>query len=301
MKKMLPASAALAIFAATGAVSAQTLDGSSVGDPYGLPLFIQDTRTGFGDNTDPSAITANGSEIDGVYANISDGNLNLLVTGNLETNFNRLVFFFDTSTGGDNVVGTTATDTSTGGGTLNSYNGLTFDDSFDADSFLSINGGGTPVNFFADFATIGGTGAFIGQTDGDAQSATFNNGIGFAFDNSNIAGVPGDIAGGDFNATAAEQAAAAAVLTGFEFQIPLSVLGNPTGTIDIAGFISGGGDFLSNQVIGGVNGAGNLGAASGVDFGTIDGSQFVTVVVPEPASLALLGLGGLTLLRRRGR
>ena len=83
----------------------------------------------------------------------------------------------------------------------------------------------------------------------------------------------------------AEQLAAAAVATGFEFSIPLSVLGNPTDDIDVVAFISGG-NFLSNQVSGdGANGVDNLGTASGVNFDTIGGDQFVTVAIPEPATL----------------
>ena len=285
MTKSLIAAAALAVLAPAGLAAAQSIDGS-LDASYGGPLFVQNTPTGFGDNTDPAVLTANGSEIAGVFANISGGNLNLLVTGNAETNFNRLVLFFDTVAGGDNVVGTTSTSSP---GPLASYNGLTFDSGFTADQFLVVNGGGTApgTQFFADFATIGGTRTFIGQTDGTSNTATFDNGIVFGVNNSNVDGV-----------TETSAAGAGAVTTGLEFAIPLSVLGNPTGNIDVAGFIAGG-DFLSNQVIGGVDGAANLGTASGVNFANIAGDQFVTVVVPEPASLALAGLAGLTLLRRK--
>lgn len=272
-----------------GMASASTIDGTNgVGDSYGTPLFIQDTATGFGDNGNADVLEADGSEINAVYGGISGGNLDLLVTGNLQTNFNRLVLFFDTGAGGDNVVGDSTTDTSMGGGTLDSYNGLTFDSSFTANAFLSINGGNSPVEFFVDYADIGGTGSFVGTTGGGNTTASFGNGIDVGIDNSNTGGVTGLSAAG-----------AASVLTGFEFSIPLSLLGNPTGNIDVAGFISGGGSFLSNQVFGGVDGAGNLGDAP--DFSSIAGDQFVTVVIPEPTALGgVLALSLVTLRRRRG-
>ena len=132
--------AAAAVVAVPAFASAQTVDGMLDVD-YGLPLSVQDTRTGFGNNTDSSATVATGSEIDGVFGNVSGGNLNLLVTGNLETNFNRLVLFFDTGAGGDNVVGTTPTASA---GILGDFNGLTFDSGFTANNFLVVNGGQQP-------------------------------------------------------------------------------------------------------------------------------------------------------------
>lgn len=273
------------------AASAQVIDGS-VDASYGPALFVQDTPTGFGDNTNPDPLVAGGSEIDGVFANVSGGNLNLLVTGNVETNFNRLVLFVNSVAGGDNVVGTTTTASA---GSLNDFNGLTFDTGFGADFFLVVNGGNNPnVEFFADFAQIGTSGSFIGQTTAGSQTATFSNGIQFGVDNSNVAGVTA----GD--APVPSVAGAGAVTTGLEFAIPLSVIGNPTGPIQVAGFISGG-NFLSNQVIGGVGGAGNLGNNPLPDFSQIAGDQFVTVPndIPEPTSLAAIGLGSLALLRRR--
>jgi MYXO-CTERM domain-containing protein len=103
-------------------------------------------------------------------------------------------------------------------------------------------------------------------------------------------------------------------MTGLEFSIPLSVLGNPTGTgIKITAFINGGShDFLANQVSGTGVLLGNLGGAMPdfeLEFPGTD--QFVTVPnpvsvgasagVPEPAaaSLAALALAALGATRRR--
>ncbi|HEX7010851.1 MAG TPA: PEP-CTERM sorting domain-containing protein, partial [Phycisphaeraceae bacterium] len=61
----------------------------------------------------------------------------------------------------------------------------------------------------------------------------------------------------------------------------------------------GGHDFLSNQVLGGLSaGTGNLGEPRNVNFASQDGDQFFTVLIPEPASLVLCGIGGLLLASR---
>ena len=78
---------------------------------YGAAKFIQNNYTGFGNNNQTTGTTANGSEIDAVYAVIynngtpadtSDDVLFVFVAGNLETNFNKLDLFFDTGVAGQN-------------------------------------------------------------------------------------------------------------------------------------------------------------------------------------------------------
>lgn len=151
-----------------------------------------------------------------------------------------------------------------------------------------------------------------------------------ALDNSNIAGVHGS--GGPFELVPGEDDPEN-VLTGIEFSIPLSEIGNPTGDVRIMAMISSG-DFggLSNQVSGdGIVGTdpifgdptgGNIDNAffgeinppdsPGGSFNNISGDQFVTVhqpsvgaasSVPEPTScvLALVGaaFAGSFVRRRR--
>jgi hypothetical protein len=158
----------------------------------------------------------------------------------------------------------------------------------------------------------------------------FNNFVDLqmALNNSNVVGVRGS--GGPFELVPGEDDPEN-VLTGIEFSIPLSQIGNPTGDIRIMAIVNGSNhDFLSNQVSGdGVVGEDPLnppdttgpniggaffGASPGGSFLNIAGDQFVTVVqalegggsvagVPEPASaiMAIAGLvvGGL-MIRRRG-
>ena len=211
MNRMMYGFAALPLAAGIGSADAAVVaDGQLASDTYGPILFVQDTPTGFGDNTDPSTTLANGSEIDGVYATVEDGNLNVLVTGNLETNFNRLVLYIDSESGGQNTL-----DASTGG-PFNSYSGLTFDTGFGADYGLVINGGNDPAEFFLDFGDIGSSSTFVGQSAPGANTFSASNGINVGIDQSNVAGVTSTSASG-----------AAAVTTGLEFVIPLSVIGSP--------------------------------------------------------------------------
>ena len=118
---------------------------------------------------------------------------------------------------------------------------------------------------------------------GDAPPCVpFAIGVEAALNNSNRAGIPGG-ASPWAPATAGEMNAAAAVTTGAEFRIPLSLLGGAS-TIRIAGLVARS-DYreASNQFIGGLGGQDS--AVSGnnypdirtVDLSLVPGDQFVTV------------------------
>ncbi|HMO86500.1 MAG TPA: hypothetical protein PKC18_16435, partial [Lacipirellulaceae bacterium] len=66
---------------------------------YGAPLAVQTVETNFGDGN-----PAGGSELNAAYALVTGGTLHLLLTGNLESNFNKLNIFFDSVPGGQNVL-----------------------------------------------------------------------------------------------------------------------------------------------------------------------------------------------------
>ena len=268
------------------------IDGTRDAD-YGAAIAVQTVQTEFG-NADG---VATGSELDAAYATIEGGNLNLLLTGNLESNFNKLNIFIDSVAGGQNMIGP---DTANGGvnptndNWAQAHNGLTFDAGFEPDFLvISRNGDFGGPRFDLDFNSVGNDGTV--ESSLDVFAGTFAgiatgvgaSGLSIAFDNSNIAGIAGGTLAAD--ATAAE-----AVLTGLELSIPLSALGNPAAgsTILIAAHINGSDhNFLSNQILGGLEAPqGNLGGdgaamftgdLAGVDFNQFAGDQFFSITVPD--------------------
>lgn len=92
-----------ALFAAQH-VSADVLDGSRAGDPYGSAIAVQQVQTQFGDNF---------SELNAAYGVATEGAfLKVILTGQVENNFNKLNIFIDSVAGGQNNIGP---DTNNGG------------------------------------------------------------------------------------------------------------------------------------------------------------------------------------------
>lgn len=275
------ASCALSPLVASAAIS---VDGTRDAE-YGPALAVQTVETGFGDNF---------SEWNAGYAAIQGGNLHLMLTGNLEANFNKLEIFIDSKAGGQSVFD------SAGNDNANLMDGLVFDAGFTADYHLIVRRGNDGGNdkFDIDFADLGAalsSGYFdiLGGLTGSGTTGTGVNAnpIGVAYDNSNVAGITG-------GSMSANQAAALLVITGLELSIALSDLG-ATGDIRVmVGQNGGGHDYWSNQFLGGLPAPqGNLGGDEMGNFtgeGAIDmthfgGDQFFTV--PEPSTLTLAGLG----------
>jgi hypothetical protein len=320
------------------------VDGTRAGDDsfYGPALSVQNTNTGFGNATNGDSRYANsGSEIDQVFGAVEGDRLYVLVTGNLESNFNKLEVFIDSAPGGVNQLNganlPTGVDPFCCGSNpnvaaLQKMNGLRFDAGFEADHYLTFSNGnhtfGNPAitrwtlsayyseltdGSAGDKSEVGfqyrASGVEPGLAQGEpidqlnngcagpAASCSpvehefaepvdtvndptnsknhrdFVNDIGLlmAINNSNTAGVNA----GTGAATGNPQT----VLTGIEFSVPLSVLGDPEGAIKIVAFInSGDHGFVSNQFAGvGVLRANFGNNIAAINLATIAGNQYVTV------------------------
>jgi hypothetical protein len=303
MSKLSTSAACIAALAGASLASAAiTVDGTRDPD-YGAPIAVQLVGTQFGNSNLGQIGPANGSELDAAYGVVQGSNLHIFLSGNLETNFNKIEIFFDSIAGGQNKLRGDNPDVDFNGlnrmGDDGSGNGLRFDTGFESDFYLTATGGNNPVEWFANFAETltagGGTGSFIGGSGAGNQVINGSNGIVLGFNNSNTGGV------GSFGNP--PDSDPATVTTGIEVLVPLSLLGNPGDVVRISAFVNGGGhDFMSNQVMGPLpDGTGNLGEPRGVDFNQFAGNQYFTVVIPEPASLGVVGAGALVLVRRRRR
>jgi hypothetical protein len=312
---------------------APLIDGTRSGDSYGAPLAVQTVQTGFGDNT--FGPTGTGNELDVAYGRIEGGTLYLMLTGNLQDNFNKLVLFFDSKSGGQN---TLDTDTANGGtnpvvdpSPFGSDPGMfakmatspfpsKFDSGFTADYALILRHGftGSVNRFDVDYAIVGGgvTGAsqYLGVFDPtSANSGATSTGansapISVGFNNSNIAGI-------DAGTGPADQTAAAAVTSGVEVAISLADLGSPAigSTIKITALINNSNhDYVSNQFLSGLtppqnnlgsDGFGNFEQnKTSFDLSLLAGNQYFQItVIPEPSSLLLLAASALALIGRRRR
>ncbi len=277
MTKATTLLAAGLLLAFAGAAQAVTVDGS-LDATYGPAVSVQGTQTQFGDANINLIDYANGSELDGAYARVEGGVLYLLFTGNLESNFNKLELFFDTTPGGQNPLRGDNPNVDFNG--LNRLANLKFDAAFIPDYYVTFGGGydGVGYRLFANYAELltlgGGAGYYLGSntaaTPGPLGGGTNPNNIEITINNTNSLGV--DAGCGASNGAGPQ--------TGMEVAIPLSALGSPVGgCIRIFAGVNGGGhDFFSNQILGALPaGTCNLGDPAFVDFSAIAGDQYIQI------------------------
>ena len=293
----------VALLGATPAWALPTIDGTRDAE-YGAAKAVQTVETQFGDND---------NELDAAYASCVDGRLSLMITGNLEANFNRIEVFIDSKAGGQSVFD------SSGNDNADNMDGLAFDAGFTADYHLSVRRGTVVANptFDVQFADLGAQTAsgYFDIMSGGGDSGIGSTGTGVngsailvGLDNSNVAGIGGSTG-------AANQAAALAVTTGLELGIALADL-DYDGLRPIrvmVGINNNDHNYWSNQFLGGLaapqgnlggDGAGNFTGEGAIDFTTFAGNQYfvacagapppsvVSVPVPAntPAGLALIAL-----------
>lgn len=296
------ASCTAVIALASSAFGQIVIDGSVDAD-YGNPKASQACHTGFGNATDGVKSFANGSELDAGWVKVDEagGYLYIFLSGNMESNFNKLELFVDCVAGeGQNTLLNSNPDVDFNG--LNKLAGTKFDAGFAPDFYVTTTLGGTPTTQYANIAQLltagGGVGAYIGN--GVFANSSSNNllddttyGCQLSINNSNTGGVSGD---------SANAGSGCGVATGIEIKIPLVLTGWSIGDIKVMAFINGGGhDYASNQVLGALPaGSGNLGgngtgAWDGtvhVDFSLIEGNQYFSTADADVCAVCFGDLDG---------
>jgi hypothetical protein len=226
----------------TNVTAAPVVDGTRDTTPsYGSATGerVQTNSTGYGDAGHgqivfPNGLGPAGSELNAIFVRRSDSTqtLHVIMTGNLETNGNRLNLFVDSQAGGQNRLLGGLTDAPLGAMSDDGTgNGLTFDAGFEPDYLISLNSSrttqpeGTPeandqfltyVDYFTLPTGSSPTKIYAGSTvfptvAGFAGGALTGGDVGApairaAINNSNIAGVIGGVVGGDFRAPSEDYA-----------------------------------------------------------------------------------------------
>lgn len=268
------------------------IDGTLDAGFYGAALATQTVNTAWGDNA---------NELNAAYTYIQNGRLFIMITGNMQDNWNKFEVFIDST---DAVTNNVLDAPSNDGADF--MDGMTFDAGFEPDYYINARRG-FGVYFNLDFAELGTTNVselnnvFNYSMEGFAHSSTGlanASPIGVGYDNSNTNGV----VGGDDPAIVSN---ALAVTTGLELSIALSDLGNP-GVVRIAVILNGSAhDWISNQILGGLlatplpqgalgrDGLGGDGGGTNnlsmIDFNNFAGEQFfnVPVTLPDPAIMSV--------------
>ena len=250
------------------------IDGTLSIAEYGNPVVVQNNSTGWGDSTLGLLDFCNGSEMNNMFVAQDTSNLYVGFGGNIENgqggSYNKFVIFIDNQSGGQNVIGSPVGTGDFGylSGEPNDpkFQGFTFEPGFNADFAFNITNGDN--NIFANYFQIGvAAGDWLGQGlhgNGNLINGN-NNGVQATINNSNILGV-----------TDVSADLAASVRTGAEFKIPFSLIGGNKCDIKVVALMTGGGGFISQQLLPGIGlGGTQLTNPSTVNLGTVPGMQML--------------------------
>jgi len=288
-----------------GRISQIGVDG--VAEPeYGASIAVQNTATSAGDSLNGNENNSTGSELDNLHAFIDCDRLFIHIGGNLAIGASDSIdIFIDSATGGQNKLraGNPAGLAGLSEVSVGSP-GMTFEPAFTADYWVGLTNVWQTVNVTAllngtySQLTVGGTNPAqinLGQAlvygDGTFSGGASNApAIRATLDNTNRVGV-----------TAGTGASSGAnAIFGVELSIPLSALGNPACDIKLLVVLrdttaGGVADTITNQTLPGIGGGAALGTARNVNFGSVPGTQQVTLsrpnVGPAAADLEPAALG----------
>lgn len=290
--------------AGTALATTPTIDGLNIASEFAnAAIAVQDTNTQFGDNE---------NELNRMFVTSDVNNMYIGMTGNLSDN-NALMIFIDTNP----TTGPGATLNTDAGGPcpsdvptlLRVASGTHFDDNFQPDYCLLVSVGKFPGHSdyqlviacdLTNLSTLVNRNLGIGTvssrpglpTPAGSGLLTGNSGVRIAIDNRNDLGV------GNYDVSPTPNPGdAATALSGIEIGIPKTLLSLSNGqNIRLQAWITnnaqggGGGPcsrqgYSSNQTLGGVGGAANLGAFEPgflpIDFAAqAAGDQWVQTTVP---------------------
>lgn len=261
---------------------------------YGAALSVQTTQTGAGDNTYPYLYGyAAGSELDQAFGYVADDTLHLLIAGNLAfccgqkfSYQHNLYAFLDTGPGGQHTLRADNRDASYGEG-IGDLAGLTFDAGFAPDFELGcLSYGSTWITTLP--ADTAATSTWLGRGDstGALQYGSNPYGIQFAFDDTNTVGV----------GAGCDAGSGAGVGSGYEWVVPLTALGQPTGTLRVC-VLAAEGAFVFNQMLAPLPaGTCNPGTPP-LDLGSFAGAQWFAVPVRPAGVPAGGGVAALAVWR----
>jgi glycosidase len=231
-------------------------------DPaFGSALAIQTDATGFG---------LNASELDAAYGLVANGNLYLFLSGNLQNNGNNINIFIG-GTDGQTVLNA-ANPGNLALNNLSVMNGSRFSPGFSAVYAFNINNTNQTLTVsqynLTNHTAVDSLGALT-ETGNIVANGMIDNSVVVGFNNTNAKSQAANVGAGS---------------TGLELMIPLSLIGNPSGPVEVLADINGYQEgYLSNQLLPGLApGTANL-ASTTFNFGSTPGEYFT---VPTSLTLA---------------